>query len=286
MDNLLRYNNLKAVPLDALKEIKFGKLNGKKDINPQWRYEAMTKEFGVCGIGWKYEIVNTWTQQAKEEVLLFVQINLYVKDGEKWSEPIPAIGGDFVLESDKHGLHGNDEAYKMATTDALGVAMKMLGVAADVYRGLADDSKYGKMPPKPPQSPAAQQNPSANTNIPQQQKNTPTSQIQPTPDKFDKAIKEIEAVAAADKRQAPAIKWDTFYGNVKNLGLDEQKVKEIASAHYGKPVTSLKDVISTQQELNQFLSVLSKHRQQSQSEESITEKRRRLMEKTAGYEQD
>lgn len=89
-----------------------------------------------------------------------------------------------------------------------------------------------------------------------------------------------------NQNEQPAIKWDTFYGNVKNLGLDEAKVKEIASAHYGKPVTSLKDVISTQQELNQFLSVVSKHRQQPQKEESLAEKRKRLMDKMDGYEQD
>ena len=32
----------------------------------------------------------------------------------------------------------------MANTDALGNAMKMIGVAADVFRGLANDSKYGR----------------------------------------------------------------------------------------------------------------------------------------------
>lgn len=176
MSNMKYYDNLKVVPRDALKEISFGKLKGKSDISPQWRYEVMTKEFGVCGIGWKYEIVSTWTQEVKEEVMLFVQINLYVKNGECWSDPIPAIGGDFVLQKDKNGLHGNDEAYKMAITDALGYAMKYLGVAADVYRGLANDSKYGRQPQQqPPQSPPKPQNNQTNTNIPttQQKHNTP-----------------------------------------------------------------------------------------------------------------
>ncbi|MDF2535517.1 MAG: hypothetical protein K0R18_1676 [Bacillales bacterium] len=162
MDNMSHYNKLKTVPKDALKEISFGKLKGKSDINPQYRYEAMTNEFGVCGIGWKYEIVNSWTQEANaEQIMLFVQINLYIKDGEKWGEPIPAIGGDFLIEKDKNGLHGNDEAYKMATTDALGVCMKMLGVAADVYRGLANDTKYGR---EKPQFDSKQQNKQPNTN--------------------------------------------------------------------------------------------------------------------------
>lgn len=175
MDNMLHYNNLKNVPLDALKKIEFGKLKNKSDISPQWRYEVMTKEFGVCGIGWKYEIVSTWTQEVKEEIMLFVQVNLYVKNGEIWSDPIPGIGGDFVLQKDKNGLHGNDEAYKMAITDALGYAMKYLGVAADVYRGLANDSKYGREPQQPPQSTSKPQNNQTNTNIPpsSQKPNTP-----------------------------------------------------------------------------------------------------------------
>jgi hypothetical protein len=170
MSNLKHWNNLRTVPLNALKEIGFGKLKGKSDINPQWRYEVMTNEFGVCGIGWKYEIVKTWTQEANDnQVMVFVEINLYTFDFEtgSWSGGIPAIGGDFLLEKDKNGLHGNDEAYKMATTDALGVAMKMLGVAADVYRGLANDSKYGREKPVPTQTPAQPQKtaPQPNTGV-------------------------------------------------------------------------------------------------------------------------
>lgn len=148
------YDKLKVVPRTALKEIPFGKLKGKSDINPQWRYEVMTSEYGQCGIGWKYDIAKTWIQELQDgQTLLFVEINLYTFDLEtdKWSAPIPAIGGDFLIEKDKNGIHGNDEAYKMAITDALGYAMKYLGVAADVYRGLANDSKYGRQtePVKP-----------------------------------------------------------------------------------------------------------------------------------------
>jgi hypothetical protein len=178
VSNMQHYNNLKTVPRDALKEITFGKLKGKSDISPQWRYEAMTQEFGMCGIGWRYEIVKTWTQEANNnQLMLFVEINLYVKDGENWSYPIPSIGGDFVLESDKNGLHGNDEAYKMAITDALGYAMKYLGVAADVYRGLTNDSKYGKEPQQHTQPTYAQQKQQTNTNIPTTQQKPNTTQL-------------------------------------------------------------------------------------------------------------
>jgi hypothetical protein len=79
-------------------------------------------------------------------VFAFVDILLYVKDGDKWADPIPGTGGSMLVELETGGLHASDEAFKMATTDALGVAMKMLGVAADVYSGLWDGTKYQGQP--------------------------------------------------------------------------------------------------------------------------------------------
>jgi hypothetical protein len=153
------YENLASPPADAVKQITGGKLKGFSDINPQWRYEALTNEFGLCGVGWKFEIANTFTEPvpATQELMIFVQVNLFVKDGDQWSEPIPGFGGDFLLVKDKNGIHGNDEGYKMAITDALGSAAKVIGVAADIYRGRME-SKYSRpaAPPAPnPQAPKA-----------------------------------------------------------------------------------------------------------------------------------
>ena len=132
-----RYTKLSAVPEDATKPISFGKLKGKSDINPQWRYEALTDVFGLCGEGWRYEVTDTKMVpvQATGELMVFVFVNLYVKGKDGWSAPIPGSGGDFLIQKDKNGLHGNDEGFKMAITDALGTAAKMIGVAASVYRG-------------------------------------------------------------------------------------------------------------------------------------------------------
>lgn len=153
------YENLASPPADAVKQITGGKLKGFSDINPQWRYEALTNEFGLCGVGWKFEIANTFTEPvpATQELMIFVQVNLYVKEGDQWSEPIPGFGGDFLIVKDKNGIHGNDEGYKMAITDALGSAAKVIGVAADIYRGRME-SKYSRpaAPPAPkPQAPRA-----------------------------------------------------------------------------------------------------------------------------------
>lgn len=149
-----RYEKLSVVPDDATKTIPLGKLKGRADINPQWRYEALTDVFGLCGEGWRYEIVDTKTVPvpATEELMVFVFVNLYIKTGGGWSAPIPGSGGDFLIQKDKYGLHGNDEGFKMAITDALGTAAKMVGVAASVYRGQYK-TKYQKEMEEEPSKP-------------------------------------------------------------------------------------------------------------------------------------
>ncbi len=132
-----------------LKPITAGRLRGKSDINPQWRIKAMTEYFGPCGDGWKFTIDRLWTEPGADgEVMCFAQIGLYwiLPDGTDWLGPIPGLGGSTLVQKESKGMYNNDEAFKMALTDALGVAFKMLGVAADVYLGLFQDSKYVTAP--------------------------------------------------------------------------------------------------------------------------------------------
>jgi hypothetical protein len=159
--NMTLYDARCTPPNDATKPIGAGKLKGKRDINPQWRYEALTSQLGPCGIGWKFTIDNHWTQPVEKtgETMIFVMVTLYIKQGDSWSEGIPAYGGDFLIVKDRNGYHGNDEAMKMAITDALGTACKYVGVAADVYRGLLDgieiaDTKYARRSQQETQQPA------------------------------------------------------------------------------------------------------------------------------------
>lgn len=127
------YNKLREVPNEALKSIGAGRLKGMSDINPMWRIQRMTEIFGTCGFGWKYEITKQWTETYCKEVKAFCNINLYVKDNGEWSEAIPGTGGSSAVAIERNGAYVNDEAFKMALTDALSVAMKALGVGADVY---------------------------------------------------------------------------------------------------------------------------------------------------------
>lgn len=142
MENQI-WKSLSKPPASALKAILAGRLKGKTDINPQWRYKAMTEQFGLCGVGWKYTVDRQWTEVGAEgEVMAYVNVSLYFKDGDKWSDPIPANGGSIMIAKEKFGMHNNDEAFKMAETDALGTAMKKIGVASEVYEGNWDGSKY------------------------------------------------------------------------------------------------------------------------------------------------
>lgn len=160
------YESLARPPKDALREIQAGKLKGKTDINPQWRYKAMTEKFGLVGIGWKYEVQKLWTEQgAGNEKLAFAQVAVFLKNGETWSEPIVGIGGSRLVALEKGAAVSNDEGYKMAVTDAFSTALKMIGVAADIYAGRWDGTKYKNEPqenaqiPQPPKQAAKPKQP-------------------------------------------------------------------------------------------------------------------------------
>lgn len=143
MSNLSNWEKLARPPVTALKPILAGRLKGKSDINPQWRYKAMTEVYGPCGEGWKYSIDRLWTEPgAQDQVMAFAQVSLFVCKSNVWSDPIPGVGGSMLIAKESSGLHTSDEAFKMAITDALSVALKMLGVAADIYMGAWDGSKY------------------------------------------------------------------------------------------------------------------------------------------------
>ena len=141
MDNLYIYEKVRSVPENAQKPISAGRLKGMTDINPMWRIKVLTEQFGICGIGWKTQILRTWIDEgANGESITNVEILLFVKVDGVWSEGIPGIGGSRLIAKEKEGLYTDDECYKKAYTDAISVACKALGVGADIYWN--DNTKY------------------------------------------------------------------------------------------------------------------------------------------------
>ena len=144
-DNMRFYGAARAVPKEAQREIASGRLKGKTDINPMWRIKKLTELYGPCGVGWWYditkkEIVN---DEVTKQAAAFVDILLYYKDPEtgEVSHGIPGTGGASFVAQESKGPYLSDECFKMALTDALSVAAKALGVAADVYFA-KDATKY------------------------------------------------------------------------------------------------------------------------------------------------
>ena len=134
MSNLDLYNRVKQPPQDALKPFDNGKFKGT-DINPMWRIRTLTDVFGPCGFGWYTKINRMWTESAADNsnTAVFCEVELYVRMDGEWSKPIVGIGGNTFERKTKNGSSVSDEAYKMAYTDALGIACKALGFGADIW---------------------------------------------------------------------------------------------------------------------------------------------------------
>jgi hypothetical protein len=122
-------------------------------IKPMWSFRRMTEYFGPCGQGWG---VNEPTFQVvhgeNKEVLVYCTVSIWWRDPTALGEPreVYGVGGDKVVTHIKANeqykrperWESDDEAFKKAYTDAIGNALKLIGVGADVHMGMFDDSKY------------------------------------------------------------------------------------------------------------------------------------------------
>lgn len=150
--NMRIFDQVRTVPKDALRPIEGGPLKGKSDINPVWRLQKLTELFGPAGIGWKIEQLARWTEKTESgETAVFCEVNLYVRtESGEWSEPVFGQGGNMLIRRSTEWVNGqpvtafhiDDEAFKKAYTDAISVACKALGFAADVYYA-QEETKYG-----------------------------------------------------------------------------------------------------------------------------------------------
>lgn len=148
-DNMRFYDKFRSVPKEACKEISAGKLKGFTDINPMWRIKMLTETYGPCGFGWYIDSEEHWMDTLGNEVGAFCKVALKVKHPEigEWSAPIIGIGGSKLAGKGK-GDGIDDEAYKMAFTDAISIACKNLGMAADIYYS-KDRTKYNSYTENP-----------------------------------------------------------------------------------------------------------------------------------------
>lgn len=155
MNNMKFYDYGRSVPEVAMKPINAGRLKGMSDINPMWRIKTLTEMFGPCGIGWWYDIIEKRLEHdpITKQTAAFVEIKLYYIDPDNGavSHGIPGTGGASFVAQERNGPYMSDECFKMALTDAISVAAKALGLAADVYFA-KDRTKYDTPQPKEPEA--------------------------------------------------------------------------------------------------------------------------------------
>lgn len=150
-DNLALWNRLGRT--DPVHTKKFSRAGGFKGtaIKPIYTTQKMTEEFGAAGKGWGMGEPTFQTMPGHNgEVLVYCTVPLWWADADGTVNTVFGVGGDkavtYIKANEQYNRperwENDDEAFKKAFTDALGNAMKHLGMSADVHMGLFDDSKY------------------------------------------------------------------------------------------------------------------------------------------------
>lgn len=145
--NMRFYALVQDTPQEAQKPFNNGHFSGT-DINPMWRIKKLTEIFGPAGQGWWTEDEQFIFQpcEATGEIAVFCTLHLLYVDPvtKEVSKPIFGVGGNKFLKSNSRGKFCDDEAYKMAYTDAVSIACKAIGFSSDIYFS-KDRTKYTPM---------------------------------------------------------------------------------------------------------------------------------------------
>ena len=231
-NNLRYYLQGCEVPKDALKSIVAGRLKGMSDVNPMWRMKRMTEIFGPVGFGWRYTVDRQWTETYGDEVKCFCNVSLYVRDPEtrEWSEAIPGCGGSAIVSKESKGIYVNDEGYKMALTDALSIAMKPLGIGANIWYDPKatghNESKYEEATRTRTQQNGAQSQPRQAQGV---------SQVVFTGEQLNQAIRDIGTATTEAQFHSVWNKWAKTVPSLANPGTEfykvaSQKINEIKNS--------------------------------------------------------
>lgn len=108
--------------------------------NPHYIIRCMTEMFGPVGVGFGWEVVAEGFQPLGDEVLHWCRIRFWHTDPQ--SPGFSAYGQTKALMKTKSGLMLDEDAPKKSLTDAITKAAGQVGVAANIFLGRWDDSRY------------------------------------------------------------------------------------------------------------------------------------------------
>jgi hypothetical protein len=120
-----------------------GKQYSGNSPKPYWIVERLTDEFGPCGIGWGFTILNERFERFSDTDTLHVaSVRFwYVLDGQRGElEQIGQTKASYTTSKGSFML--DEDAPKKSVTDALVKCASYLGFAGDIFSGRWDDSKY------------------------------------------------------------------------------------------------------------------------------------------------
>lgn len=120
-----------------------GKQYSGNSPKPYWIIERLTDEFGPCGIGWGFSIINERFERFSDTDTLHVAVVRfwYVLDGQRGE--LEQVGQTKATYTTSKGSFLVDEdAPKKSVTDALVKCASYLGFAGDIFSGRWDDSRY------------------------------------------------------------------------------------------------------------------------------------------------
>lgn len=141
-DNKALWNRVFMTDPKAVKAIT-GKQYKGNSPKPYWIVERLTEEFGPCGKGWGFSILNERMEHLSPTDVLHVAVVRfwYVFEGERYElEQIGQTKACYMTSADK--LLVDEDAPKKSVTDALVKCASYLGFAGDIFSGRWDDSKY------------------------------------------------------------------------------------------------------------------------------------------------
>ena len=135
MNNKQLWNKVCVTDPKAVKPIT-GKQYSGNSPKPYWIVERLTDEFGPCGIGWGFTIINERFERFSDTDTLHVAAVRfwYVLDGKRGElEQIGQTKSSYQSSAGKFIL--DEDAPKKSVTDALVKCASYLGCAGDIISG-------------------------------------------------------------------------------------------------------------------------------------------------------
>ncbi len=142
MSNKALWHRVCVTDPQAVKPIT-GKQYSGNSPKPYWIVERLTDEFGPCGIGWGFSILNERMERLSDTDVLHVALVRfwYMLEGKRGElEQIGQTKATYLSSKDR--LIVDEDAPKKSVTDALVKCASYLGFAGDIFSGRWDDSKY------------------------------------------------------------------------------------------------------------------------------------------------